>query len=180
MLRETVGWRRWSAVAVGFLGVLLMTRPSVASLSWPTLAAVASAFFFALAIVTVKDLTRDHSTLTLVLWTNAFTSLAGAPFAFASWTTPDGLEFALLLLLGFAGVGAQSCYLRALSSGEDSLLGLVDYVRLPLAALFGFALFSEVPDALTIAGAAVVIGATGYIAWRESRIGAAPPPAAAA
>jgi len=167
LLHEAVGWRRWAAVAVGFVGVLVMTRPSSASFDLATLAALAASFFFALAIVTVKDLTRDHSTLTLVLWTNAFTTLVGLPFALGDWVTPGWLDLLLLLGLGLAGVGAQSCYVRALSHGEASVLGLVDYVRLPLAVVMGFALFAEQPDRLTLIGAAVVVGATGYIAWRE-------------
>jgi len=172
MLRETVGWRRWTAVAVGFAGVLLMTRPDGASLSPATLSAIAAAFFFGLAIVTVKDLTRDHDTLTLVLWTNLFTTVAGLPFALGEWSTPPLWDLALLVGLGVAGVGAQSCYVRALSSGDASLLGLVDYVRLPLAMVVGLLLFQETPDRLTMIGALVVIASTLYISWRESIRGA--------
>lgn len=107
-----------------------------------------------------------------MLWTNAFTTLAGLPFVLFAWVTPGWGDLALLLALGVAGVGAQSCYVRALSKGEASLLGLVDYVRLPLAALLGYLLFAERPDQLTLIGAAVVIGSTLYIAWRESIRGA--------
>lgn len=172
LLRETVGWRRWTAVAIGFVGVLLMTRPGEASLSLAMLAALLAAFLFGLAIVTVKDLTRDHNTLSLVLWTNAFTTLAGLPFALGAWVTPSPFDFLLLLGLGVAGVAAQSCYVRALSTGDASLLGLVDYVRLPLAVLMGLLLFREVPDHMTLIGAAVVVGSTLYISWRESVRGA--------
>jgi drug/metabolite transporter (DMT)-like permease len=163
-------------VGVGFLGVLLMTRPGSAALDLPTLAALGASFFFALSIVTVKDLTRDHSTLTLVLWTNAFTTLVGLPFALVEWVTPGWWDLVLLIALGVAGVGAQSCYVRALSHGEASALGVVDYVRLPLAILLGFALFAERPDTATLAGSGVVIAATVYIAWRESRRRIARPP----
>lgn len=169
VLREQVGWRRWAAVAVGFCGVLVMTRPGGAAFDLATLAALTASFFFGLAIVTVKDLTRDHSTLTLVLWTNAFTTLVGLPFALGAWVTPGPADFVLLIGLGLAGVGAQSCYVRALSYGEASAMGLIDYVRLPLAAAMGFVLFAERPDGLTLIGAAVVIGSTVYIAWREGR-----------
>lgn len=168
MLGEKVGWRRWGAVAIGFLGVLIMTRPDDASFSLATVMAVLAALFFGLAIVTVKDLTRDHSTLTLVLWTNGFTTLAGIPFAFVGWLQPGWLDFLLLVLLGLFGVGAQSCYVRALATGDASLLGLMDYVRLPLAMIMGLYFFAERPDAATLVGAAIVIGSTVYITWRES------------
>lgn len=177
VLGESVGWRRWAAVAIGFAGVLIMTRPEAASFSLASMMALAAAFFFGLAIVTVKDLTRDHSTLTLVIWTNGFTTIAGAPFAFFAWVQPGLADFALLCLLGVFGVGAQSCYVRALGSGDASLLGLIDYVRLPLAMAMGFLLFSERPDTATLLGAAIVIGSTVYITWRESVRAIPKPPA---
>lgn len=177
LLKETVGWRRWTAVGVGFAGVLLMLQPQGAQIDLAALAAVASAFLFGLAIVTVKDLTKDHSTLTLVVYTNAFTTLAGLPFAFMAWKTPDLWGLALFILLGLTGVGAQTAYVRALGSGEASLMGLIDYVRLPLAMLFGFLIFAEIPTPLALVGAAIVIGATLYITWRESQLRMKRPPA---
>ncbi len=170
MLKEPVGWRRWAAVGIGFVGVLIMTRPESATFSLASLMALAAAFFFGLAIVTVKDLTRDHSTLTLVLWTNGFTTLAGAPFAFFGWIQPGWLDLLLLILLGVFGLAAQSCYVRALGTGEASLLGLIDYIRLPMAMLMGLWLFAERPDAATLIGAGVVIGSTVYITWREAKM----------
>jgi drug/metabolite transporter (DMT)-like permease len=173
LLKEQVGWRRWSAVGVGFIGVILMLKPGSAALDFATLCALASAVFFGLAIVTVKDLTKDHSTFTLVLYTNAFTTLAGLPFAFFGWSTPDLWHTFLFVVLGVTGVGAQSCYVRALSYGDASLVGLVDYVRLPLALAIGYWLFAEQPDAMTLAGAAIIISSTVYITWREARSKAA-------
>jgi drug/metabolite transporter (DMT)-like permease len=171
LLKEKVAWRRWTAVGVGFVGVLLMLRPEGAAFGLPALAAVISALFFGLAIITVKDLTRDHSTMSLVLYTNAFTTVFGLPFIFfGDWFWPDATGWVLLIVLGLSGVGAQSCYVRALSTGEASLMGLIDYVRLPLAIAVGFVVFHEVPDTLGMFGAAVIIGSTLYITWRESRI----------
>ena len=169
ILKETVGWRRWIAVAIGFAGVIMMLQPHGASgLGVAAWAQLASAVLFGLTIVTVKDLTRDHSALGLVFYTNAFTTLAGLPFAFLAWKQPDLASLALFLGMGFAGVAAQSCYVRALSTGEASLLGLIDYIRLPLAILVGFVLFREVPDIRVIVGAAVIVGSTLYITWRET------------
>lgn len=177
LLKERVRWRRWTAVGVGFAGVLLMLRPEGATLSMAALAGIASAFFFALAIVTVKDLTKDHGVLTLVLYTNLFTTLVGLPFAFGAWTEPTLWTFTLLIVLGLSGVGAQSCYVRALTQGDASLMGLVDYIRLPLMAGASLLFFQEVPTALAMIGAMVVIGSTLYITWRESSLGVEKPKA---
>jgi drug/metabolite transporter (DMT)-like permease len=171
LLNEKVGARRWAAVAIGFVGVLIMLRPTGdAPPSIATLAALASAFLFGITIVTVKDLTRDHSSLTLVAYTNIFTTLVGLPFAFLAWTQPGFTDLVLFLGMGFAGVGAQSCYVRALAGADASLMGLIDYVRLPLAIFFGWLIFSEQPDTMMLLGAAIIIGSTLYITWREAQV----------
>ncbi|MDX2234803.1 MAG: DMT family transporter [Hyphomonadaceae bacterium] len=179
LLKEAVGWRRWAAVGVGFVGVLLMLQPAgEAGFGLAAMAALASSVLFGLTIVTVKDLTADHSTLSLVFYTNAFTTLAGLPFAFLAWKQPDLATLALFIGMGFAGVGAQSCYVRALSTGEASLLGMIDYVRLPLAVGVGYLLFAEIPSVAMLAGAFVIVASTLYITVRESR-SAKPLPVAA-
>jgi drug/metabolite transporter (DMT)-like permease len=69
--------------------------------------------------------------------------------------------------MGLAGVIAQSCYVRGLSTGEASLMGLIDYIRLPLVALAGFWIFGEVPDEMAMLGAVIVIASTIYITLRD-------------
>jgi drug/metabolite transporter (DMT)-like permease len=83
---------------------------------------------------------------------------------------PDLRTIGLLLAMGVAGVIAQSCYVRGLSTGEASLMGLIDYVRLPLVALAGFWFFGEVPDTLAMIGAVIVIVSTAYITLRDVRV----------
>lgn len=178
ILKEKVAWRRWTAVAIGFVGILLMTKPG-ASMNLASLSAIVSALAFAFALITVKDLTKDHSPLTLVIYGNIFTTLAGLPFLILDPRLPDLLTIGLLLAMGVAGVIAQSCYVRALSTGDASLMGLIDYVRLPLVALAGFWIFGEVPDRLAMAGAVIVIASTIYITLRDVQVKAAvshPPP----
>ena len=166
ILKEKVAWRRWSAVGIGFLGILLMTKPGT-SMNFASLAAIVSALAFAFALVTVKDLTRDHTPLTLVIYGNIFTTLAGLPFLILDPHLPSLPTIGMLLAMGVAGVVAQSCYVRGLSAGEASLMGLIDYIRLPLVALAGFWFFDEVPDTMAMAGAAIVIASTAYITLRD-------------
>jgi drug/metabolite transporter (DMT)-like permease len=166
LLKEKVAWRRWSAVGIGFLGILLMTKPG-ASMNTASLLAVVSALAFAFALVTVKDLTKDHRPLTLVIYGNIFTTLAGLPFLIFDPHLPSLPTIGLLLAMGVAGVIAQSCYVRGLSTGEASLMGLIDYVRLPLVALAGFWIFGEVPDKMAMVGAVIVIVSTIYITLRD-------------
>jgi drug/metabolite transporter (DMT)-like permease len=167
ILKEKVAWRRWSAVAIGFIGILLMTKPG-SGMSVASIAAIVSALAFAFALVTVKDLSRDHGPLTLVIYGNIFTTLAGLPFLILDPRLPDLPTIGLLLAMGVSGVAAQSCYVRGLSIGDTSLMGLIDYIRLPLVALAGFWFFDEVPDKLAMIGATIVIASTIYISLREA------------
>lgn len=179
LLREQVGLLRQGAVAIGFIGVLVMVRPAELEVSWAVIAMLGSAALVAYSVVTIKDLTRDHSTLTLVAWLNATTALVGLPLALFAWRTLDLADAALFLVVGFAGVAAQSCFTRGIAAGEASMMALMDYLRLPMAALAGFIVFHEVLDAWTLAGAVIVIGSTVFITVREQMLEkkrAAPPP----
>ena len=185
ILKEKVAWRRWTAVGIGFVGILMMTKPDFSAhataLDPATIAALVSALAFAFALVTVKDLTKDHSSLTLVVYGNVFTTLAGLPFLILDPVLPDLKTMGLLIAMGFAGVVAQSCYVRALSTGEASLMALIDYIRLPLVAIAGVIFFHEIPDTLAMVGAAIVIISTLYITLRDAQTKTAkplaPPPA---
>ena len=112
----------------------------------------------------------DHSPLTLVIYGNIFTTVAGLPFLILDPQLPDLPTMSLLLAMGVAGVIAQSCYVRGLSTGEASLMGLIDYIRLPFVALAGYWVFGEVPDKLAMVGAFIVIATTIYITLRDVQV----------
>lgn len=175
ILHEAVRWRRWSAVIIGFIGVLIMTQSDGAIMNFATFCAVIAALLYALSIILIKELTKDHDATTLVVYANVFTTLVGLPFLFFGGIIPSLSHMIVLLLMGFCGVGAQIFYVRALSVGDASLMGIIDYARLPLSALAGFLVFSELPNLQTLFGAAVIIGATLYITLREAKIGTQKP-----
>ena len=170
VLHEKVAWRRITATIVGFVGVLIMTRPS-AQMDFASLVAILSAFTFALSIITIKELTKDHSPLSLVLWVNIFTTLAGLPFIAFDPVIPTLPQMGLLLLMGLFGTGSQLFYVRGLNVGDVTLLSIMDYVRLPLSVLLGYLFFKEVPDKYSVIGAVIVIGSTLYITLREAQLG---------
>lgn len=167
LLREKVGLLRQSALVIGFIGVLVMTRPTEMQFNWPAAAALMSALLMAYSIVTVKDLARDHSTLSLVLWMNAATTIIGLPLALFGWTNPGWIDAAVFAVLAISGVLAQTSFTRGLTVGDASLMGMMDYARLPMAALAGLLIFHEVLDQWTLIGAAIVIGSTLFITIRE-------------
>lgn len=180
VLREAVGAHRWGAVAVGFLGVVVMAVPgalffwvpgvsSDVSFDLGSVLALASAAAFAGAIVLVKSLTTTHSPMQLLIWANLLSTLLLAPLAILYWSDPGALGWALILIMSLTGLGAQFCYITAMSIGDASFLSPMDYLRLPMAAVIDWAVFRLLPGPFVWFGAAIIVSATLYIAVRETR-----------
>lgn len=173
-LGEVVRRRRWSATLIGFLGVLIMLRPTGA-VDPASLVALVGAFFFATSIVLIKRLLEADGPAVVIFYYGMIGTVFMAGPAFYTWITPTWEEVALLLLTGAFGVAAQGCYIRGLEIAEASALAPYGFLRLLFAAFAGFVFFSEVPDLWTAAGGAVIVGATLYIARREAVLGQAKP-----
>ena len=176
VLQERVGARRVSATVVGFLGALLMLQPALEDSSrfgLPGLAALASALLFALTVTGMKIMTRDHSTMTLMAWSAVLGFFIAIPLAVLDWRWPAALDLCLLAAMGVLGTITQACYINGMAEGEAAVMAPVDYTRLIFAIVLGFLLFEEVPNALTMVGAVIIIGATLYITIRDSRLGVA-------
>lgn len=167
---ETVGYRRLAATAVGFIGVLIILRPSVTT-DPAALVAVLSAIVIAGAVTCVKILSREDSPMTLLFTSSFIGVIATAIPAAMNWVTPTFQEFVGLGIMGAFGIAAQTCFIRAYSVGEVSALAPIDYTRLLLATAVGFFLFGSVPDVWVFVGAAVIVVSTLYITMREARKG---------
>jgi drug/metabolite transporter (DMT)-like permease len=166
LLGETVGWRRWSAVLVGFVGVVLALRPSAASFTLPALIALGGSIFFAILMITTRML-RETSDTVLVSGQNVATLLFGAAFAPFGWVTPSFRDFMLLSLFGVLSMVALACVNRSLKLAPASVVVPYQYTMIIWAIMLGYAVFGDVPDLLTVAGAAIIIAAGLYIFWRE-------------
>jgi len=176
-LREVVGIVRWSAVLVGFLGVLIMAVPSYVffwlpsetgpTLNWGSLFAILSAICFAAAIVLVKNLTRYHKPVELLIWANLLSSLMLFIPALFFWSWPPVEIWGLIALMALTGLGAQFCYIKGMSVGDASFLSPMDYLRLPMAVAADWWMIKTFPGIYTWIGAAVIICATLFITIRE-------------
>ncbi len=174
LLGEPVRWRRWSATLVGFLGVLIMLRPGVQAFDPAAIAALGMALGIAVAVVLVKRLPAGESHLTMLFYFGiASIAMALGP-ALATWRAPSPAQSLMLVAVGVLGVASQALIIRAFRSGEATFVAPFDYIKLLLAGLIGYALFGEVPDGWTWVGAAVIVGATIYIARREAQLGGEP------
>ena len=180
VLHEKVGPARIGATLVGFAGVLFMLQPAqMAAFGWGAAAALASAFLFALTITGMKIMTRDHSTTTLIAYAAILGLVFSTPPALASWKWPGLVDLSLLAAMGILGLLAQTCYIKGMAIGDAGAMTPIDYTRLIFAVIAGFFLFDELPNAMTLIGAGIVIAATLYITLREARMrkGLTPPPA---
>jgi len=176
-LKEYVGPRRVAATIVGFLGALLMLQPQTqGSAGWPAAAALASSFLFAFTVTGMKFLTRDHSTLTLMAWSAVLGFVLAIPPAMFSWRWPSLRDLVLLCAMGVLGTITQACYINGMSEGDAAAMAPIDYTRLVFAVILGYALFSDIPNTMTMLGAGIVMASTIYITLRESRLGAPKPP----
>lgn len=171
-LGERVGPLRLAATVSGFAGILVMMPPEASGgIAWPHLAALGGALLLAFANVSAKSMTSSHGTLTLLVWASMLGAVLSLPPALAEWRWPSLVDLALLSTMGVAGVLNQYCSLMGLKVGDATAVIPVDYSRLVMAAAVGIMLFNEIPSANTIMGAAIIVGSTLFIIWREQQAG---------
>lgn len=170
LLKEQVGWRRAAALGVGFAGVLIIMRPGAEAISSGALIAIASSLLFAFVVIMGKRLAATESPELVIL----MLSLLSLPISFVPaltvWDVPEGNEWFWVVGLGVAANINMYGIQRALGAGDTSLTQVVDFIRLPVAALAAWIAFREVPDPWMWAGAAVIFIAAVYTTRRESRM----------
>jgi len=177
-LGEKVRWRRWSATAVGFVGVLIMMRPGQGAFDPVMLVALGGAALTAVAVCLVKSLTTSESTNGILamftVWSTVF--LVGP--ALWVWRTPSPVEWAMAAGMGLLATIGQSFVIRAYTAGEATAVSPFDYLRLPLSVAAGMWIFAEALSWWTLAGALLIVVSTLYIARREAKLGKPVIPAA--
>ena len=170
VLREQVGWRRWSAILIGFCGVLIALRPSSQTVSWPALIALGGSFSFAILMLTTRML---RATPDIVLASSQFvgTFLLGALMSPIGWVTPSLASLGLFAAAGCISVSALLCVNRSLKLAPASVVVPYQYSMIVWAVMFGYVVFGDVPSMATIIGAAIIIAAGFYIFLRERELG---------
>lgn len=168
LLRERVGPRRWAAVIVGFVGVLVVLQPSGAGFGLGSILALGSALSYALILILSRQLATTESMAGLMLWNSAGIVLIMAVLMIPEWRTPSADDAWIWMASAVTGAAAQFLITQAFRTGEISLLAPIHYTTLLWATAFGYLVFGDVPTIAVIAGAGIIIGAAVYIVHREA------------
>ncbi|QPF92120.1 DMT family transporter [Bradyrhizobium commune] len=169
-LREKVGWRRWTAILIGFCGVLIALRPSAQMVSPPALIALGGSLSFATLMLITRSLRKTPD---IVMASSQFvgTFLLGAVMSAFHWVPPTPGSLLIFALAGAISVTALFCVNRSLKLAPASVVVPYQYSMIVWAVIFGFVVFGDVPQLATIVGAAIIIGAGFYIYLRERDLG---------
>jgi len=176
-LGEVVRIRRWSAVGVGFVGVLVMLSPYVGSgpldagATLGALLALAGAFTVAGAMTQVRHLSRTETTGSLVFYFSVMCCLCGLATLPWGWVVPSARELGLMVAMGLLGGIGQILITESYRHASAAVLAPFAYTAMIYSIVIGYVWFSEVPEAIVLVGAVIVIAAGLFVIWRERKLG---------
>lgn len=174
ILGERVGPRRWAAIVVGFLGVLVVLRPTGAGVaSLAGLAVLVAALGYAVSAITVRVLARTDSSQATVVWLMTSLALGAGALALPGWIGLQAADLWLILGVGLAGAFGQYAITEAFRQGEASLMAPLEYSALLWGVALDLSLWGVLPDAVTWLGAAIIVGSGLYMLHRERVVAAA-------
>ena len=175
-LKEPVGWRRWSAIIVGFLGVVLVIRPGLDGFNALSLFAVLGVIGLSLRDLMTRIAPRETSSYQLSFMgflTLVPASVLLAQFSDRAFVVPSAVVWGQLVGMVVLGVVSYYAIVAAMRTGEVSFVTPFRYTRLIFALIVGVTVFGERPDALMLLGSAVIVGSGIYTVWRERKLRAA-------
>lgn len=168
-LGEKAVWTRGIATIIGFVGVVVITRPFGTGFEPAAIIGAMGALFGALVVVAIKQLSKTERTTVIMFYYAFWGAVFSLPVALYVWKTPTWPELGLLCVVGFLGIVGQSCITRGVSIAETTVVLPFDYLRIVYAGAFGILLFNEIPDVWSIAGTIVIVASTYYILRGEAR-----------
>ena len=168
LLHERVGPRRWAAIVVGLVGVVVLLRPGGAGmLSMAALAVLLAALMYAVSAITVRVLARSDSSQAMVVWMMAMMAVGAGLLALPNWVPLRGEDAWTIAGVGVAGAVGQYAITEAFRLGEASLLAPLEYTALVWGVLLDATLWGVVPDGVTWIGAAIIVASGLYLLRRE-------------
>ncbi len=173
LLGESVGLRRWAAVAVGLVGALIIIRPGLGVASWATLLPLATAFTYTLYQIGTRKLAQIDPTATIFLYTGVVGALVMSAVVPFFWSTPSASAWLLMVTTGLLGGLGHYLIIQAFRRAPASALAPFSFVTIIWTTSSGYLVFGDLPDAATISGAAIIIASGIFVFYRESVAGRA-------
>jgi drug/metabolite transporter (DMT)-like permease len=168
LLGERVGWRRWTAIVVGLLGVLVVLRPDTSRmLTLGSLAVLVAAIAYALSAITVRRLGQTDSTQCMVFWVISLLSLFALAAAWNEWIAVRMQDWPILLVLAASGALGQFAITEAFRRSDASVVAPLDYTALIWGMGFDWLIWHTTPNRFMLAGAAIIIASGIYLIRRE-------------
>ena len=171
MLGEKVGPRRWSAILIGFVGVLVMVNPGPGIFQSVAMVPLFGVIFYALAMIYVRKLARTETNTSIVFTFTLCCTLVSAAFLPFNWVTPTWTDLAILIGIGLIGGLAQIVMTAAFRHADVAVIMPFEYTAMIWAALLGFFIWGEIPGLNLWAGVAIVMASGLYILFREANLG---------
>lgn len=168
-LNEPVGWRRWTAVTFGFIGVMVMLRPGTEELSFAAVAVLIAAFCYACQAITARKLSGTESTLALSFYVVIGPMIVSMGILDSrSWLSPDLAGWALLIGAGASSVLAWIGFVNGYRAASPALLAPLEYTALIGGAIAGYIFWNEIPDIGVAAGALIIVASGLFVVYRNN------------
>ena len=160
---------RWSATAIALAGALILLRPGPGSFQAAALLALGAAVVMGVELIFIKRLAGREAPLQILLVNNSIGLLIATLAVLPVWSPPTPGQWGALAGVGLAMALAQVCYIQALRRADASFVAPFAYSTLVFAAIYDLAVFSVLPDAVSVLGAGTILAGAGLLAWREAR-----------
>ena len=174
LLREQVGLRRWSAIALGFAGTVVVLRPGIESVGLGATLTICAAVGWAFVLLIIKSLGRTESSVTITTYMSLLMSPIALVPALFVWQWPTPSQWLWLVLIGVMGNAGQLLMVWSLKEAETNVVMPFDFFKLVWVSVIAYFAFAEVPDVFTWLGGGMIFSGAAYIAYRERRL-AKPP-----
>lgn len=173
VLKEHVGWRRWSAVVVGFVGLIIVIRPGSSTFHLVSLLPIGAAFLYAILMLGARWLDVRDSVWTLMLYLTASGALISGIFMPFVWVEVQASDLWLFFSLAVVGTAGMTMLTQAFRFAPAVVIAPFEYTAILWAVILGWLFWKDVPDTLTFLGGAIIILSGIYIVWREGATKAA-------
>ncbi|GAB5376547.1 MAG: DMT family transporter [Acuticoccus sp.] len=167
VLGEKVGWRRWTAVGVGLIGMLLIIRPGARELTPELGIAIVAMVMFAAYQLMTRRVARTDTALTSFYYTGLFGAVTMTLIGPWYWSAMSGTEMVMMAILCITGMSGHFLLIKAFEAAEASAIQPFTYLQTVMASAIGVAVFGEIISVWTVVGGAIVIGAGLFAFWRE-------------